>query len=169
MAILLICIILFNTSFFLLVKIQCYQAFHELYQGLKEGKISYELSQIVITHQKGNQPDWLHQEEINHEGTQYDIIKAEIIDDTTIVYHCLKDVKETTFLTNQLAWQKGMDTKKDGNNCLDNLIKLISGLYALPQKFVWCFHASSLTLGHEYVDDYCSPAFDTLNPPPKRA
>lgn len=57
-----------------------------------------ELVQISITTENHRQLDWKHEKEFRYKRTMYDIVKTEIIDDTTTIYHCVTDKQETILL-----------------------------------------------------------------------
>ncbi|HSH64278.1 MAG TPA: hypothetical protein VLB84_00420 [Bacteroidia bacterium] len=168
-AILLLFVFTFNLVDFLLVfKVQQYQVRKQIKQLIKQGVPDDELVQISITSENHMQLDWKHEKEFRYKGTMYDIVKTEIIDDTTTIYHCVTDKQETALFANlDEQVRKNMDTKNNGNNPLKNSFKLLSNIYFQPQTHAWILPQINAVIKCEFSHFYSSPALDITGPPPK--
>ncbi len=60
-------------------------------QGVPEG----ELAQIIYKPSNKNQFDWKHEAEFRYNGTMYDIVRRETLNDSTQIFYCVNDSQET--------------------------------------------------------------------------
>lgn len=155
-------------GFFFIFKIQQYHVRQEIKQHIKQGVPENELTLITVTPENESQLEWEHKKEFRYKGTMYDVVKKEIIDETTIIYYCITDKQETTLFANlDEQVKKNMDTKNEGNSPVKNLLKLLSNIYSKPQKNVWILFPTNMAINYEYSYHYSSPALDITSPPPK--
>lgn len=60
-------------------------------QGVPEG----ELAQIIYKPSNKNQFEWKHKAEFRYNGTMYDIVRRETLNDSTQIFYCINDEQET--------------------------------------------------------------------------
>jgi hypothetical protein len=156
-------------GFFLLFKIQQFRISQETTYYIKRDVPKDKLALITITSENRSDLDWKHEREFRYKGVVYDIVKKEMIDAHTAVYHCLTDELVTTlFLDLDELVKKNMEAKNKGNDLIKNLYELfLSGIYALPQKLIWTLFPTDSSVSYLYLTDYSSPVFDITGPPPK--
>jgi hypothetical protein len=170
-AILLLSVFVLNLGgFFLVFKIQQRHVRKEIKEQIRQGVPEGELTVIKVTPENESELEWEHSKEFEYKGMMYDVVRKIILDETTILYYCVSDTQETelfAYLEDEI--KKSMDTKKDGKNSSKNLFKLLSGIYAQPQKHVSPVVETGITFTCEYSHHYSSPELVITSPPPKIA
>lgn len=145
-----------------------YNVKQEIRQCFSQTVSDKKLTLITLTPEVESQLDWMDDKEFRYKGTMYDVVKMEIVDDTTTIYHCISDRQETTLFANLYEQVKNnMDTKNNQSNPLKNLLKLLSDIYIQPQLQRWTSILSMTTIsfGHPYLYSSFVPLIPS--PPPK--
>lgn len=168
-SILLLCLFAFNLAgFFFVFKVQQYRIRREIKQYIKQGVPENELALITVTPENENQLDWKHKKEFRYKGTMYDVVRKEIINKTTIIYHCVTDTQETVLFAHlDEMVSKNMDPKNDQNSPVKNLLKQLSIPYYPPEKPYWSLFQIYTAIIYEYTFLYSSPSLNIISPPPK--
>jgi hypothetical protein len=167
-SILFLCVFGFHlTGLFLVFKVQQYQVRKEIKQQIKLGVPEDELARITVTSDNEHLLDWEHDKEFRYKGTMYDVVKKEVIDTNTVVYHCITDKQETKLFTNlDQQVRKEMETKNKGNDMKD-LLNLLSISYSQPVKTTWSIQQKDLNTTFRYTFYYTSPLLEITSPPPE--
>lgn len=174
-AIILLFVFAFNLGgFFLVFKIKQYYVRQEIKHRIKQGVPDDELILITVTpaiqHKLEWEFEWEDEKEFRYEGMMYDVVKTEVIDETTIAYYCISDEQETTLFANldeQVKKNRDINNDNTENDSLEDMFKLLSDIYAQPQKDNTTFIQPNATTTFEYVSHYSSHSLDIASPPPK--
>lgn len=152
----------------LVFKIQQYQIRKEIKHLIKLGVPDNQLVHISISPKNENQLEWMHSKEFRYKGTMYDIVKTELINDTTTLYHCVTDQQETKLFANlDEHVKKNMNSKNNGSNPIKNLFKFLSTLYSQSQNQTWPSCQLKEVAKCQFSYFYSSPSLDITSPPPK--
>jgi hypothetical protein len=168
-SILFLLIFSFNlVSFFFIFKVQQSLVRHEIKQFIKQGVPENELTLITVTSENENQLEWQRNNEFRYKGIMYDIVKKEIVNETTKIFYCVTDTQETKLFVNlEEQVKKNMDTKNNGNNPVKIMFKLMSNMYPHPKKEDWVLFQPKFIIKYEYIFHYSSPGLVIISPPPE--
>jgi hypothetical protein len=122
----------------LIFKIQQYQIRKEIKHLIKLGVPDNQLVHISISTKNKSQLEWKHSKEFRYKGNMYDVVKIEIVNDSTTLYQCVSDQQETILFANlDEQVKKNMDSKNNGSNPIKNLFKFLSNIYSQSQYLAW--------------------------------
>lgn len=127
-----------------------------------------ELVVFLLDEQNAGEFQWIHSREFRHNGTMYDVVRVEVISETTRKLHCVTDHQETRLFKNlHRMVSNTMQSNPANPKVLNLLSQIMSNLYqteltdfTAPQNFfVW--------LWPEMKQHYVSPCIILSSPPPK--
>ena len=72
----------------------------EIKRQIKNGISDDELHVIKIPPDKRGELKWKNDNEFSYQGSMFDIVRKEVLDDETIVYHCINDKEEAKLFAN---------------------------------------------------------------------
>ncbi|SRX75936.1 hypothetical protein [Aequorivita antarctica] len=79
---------------YIILRIQQHQIRREIVHQIKQGISEKDLTSITVSSENENQLIWKDHEEFSYKGTMYDIVRIEVLDNNTKVYHCISDLKK---------------------------------------------------------------------------
>ena len=99
----------------------------------------------------------------------YDVVKKEIVNETTTLLHCITDSQETIlFAKLNDEVKKSMDSKNNGSHPIKNVFKLLSNIYLPVDKSSPYLEPNNLKAHFSlYSFYYKNPFIATNNPPPE--
>ena len=153
---------------YIILRIQQHQIRREIVHQIKQGISEKDLTSIAISSENENQLIWKDHEEFSFNGMMYDIVRVEILNENTKIYHCLSDSQETNLIA---KYNKDLHKKrKDKNNRTNSVktVKFIQKINPLPQKEDLAFSNKLIRPNYVYHDNYASLSLEILSPPPKQ-
>ncbi len=153
---------------YVIFKIQQRHIRREIVHQIKKGISEKDLTSITVSSKNENQLIWKDHEEFRYKGMMYDIVRVEILDENTKVYHCISDSQETNLIA---KYNKELKKKRKDKNNRTNLvksIKYIEKINPLPQKEELAFSGNVIRPNFVYHDNYASLSLEILSPPPKQ-
>ncbi|MEZ4875609.1 MAG: hypothetical protein R2793_09250 [Flavobacteriaceae bacterium] len=167
-AIVLLFIFTFNLGgYYYFFKVQQRSLRKEVKRQIKEGIPEEELVLITITPQNKTKVQWKHDEEFEFEGSMYDVVRTEILNENTIVYHALPDEKEHQLIETFLEKIKKDQQKDQKTNSL-KYFKIVLRLPPSPMvKEDAVAYEEYPKHRFSYTNLYHSVLLDINSPPPK--
>ena len=153
---------------YIILRIQQHQIRRDIVHQIKQGISEKDLTSIAISSENENQLIWKDHEEFSLNGIMYDIVRVEIVNETTKIYHCISDSQETNLIA---QYNKDLHKKrKDKNNRTNSVktVKFLQKINPLPQKEDLAFSNKLMRPNYVYHDNYASLSLEILSPPPKQ-
>lgn len=153
---------------YVIFKIQQNHIRREIVHQIKKGISQKDLTSITVSSENENQLIWKDRQEFRYKGTMYDIVRIEVLDESTKVYHCISDGQETNLIA---KYNKELQKKrKDKNNRTNSIktIKYIQKINPIPQKEELAFSHKVIRPNFMYHDNYASLSQEISSPPPKQ-
>lgn len=153
---------------YIILRIQQHQIRSEIVHQIKQGISDKDLTRITVTAENENQLIWKDREEFSYKGTMYDIVRIEILDSNTKVYHCISDSQETKLIA---KYNKDFKKKRKDRNHRTNpakTIKYVQKINPLPQKEELAFSNIAIRPNFVYHNNYASLSLEISSPPPKQ-
>ncbi len=153
---------------YVILKIQQHQIRREIIHQIKEGISEKDLTSITVSSENENELLWKDREEFSYKGTMYDIVRVEILNENTTVYHCISDSQETNLIAN---YNKELQKKRKDKNSRTNTVKtvkFIEKINPLPQKEEVAFSNKVIRPNYVYHENYASLSLEISSPPPKQ-
>ncbi|MCB0555712.1 MAG: hypothetical protein KDD02_19350 [Phaeodactylibacter sp.] len=168
-AIILPCIFALNIfGVFAVFRIQRLQIRREIKAQIKQGISEKELFKITVAPEHASALSWKKDDEFRYKGIMYDVVRKEIINDSTIIYYCISDRQETALFANldELV-RKGMHSRKDSNKPLENLFNLFSKIFYHTREIAPIDVRLDGLVHCARFDGYTSPFLRIPSPPPE--
>ncbi|MEH6765808.1 MAG: hypothetical protein V7655_14985 [Aequorivita antarctica] len=153
---------------YIILRIQQHQIRREIVHQIKQGISEKDLTSITVSPENENQLIWKDREEFSYKGTMYDIVRIEILDNNTKVYHCISDNQETKLIA---KYNKEFKKKRKDRNHRSNpakTIKYVQKINPLPQKDGLAFSQKTICPNFVYENNYASLSLEISSPPPKQ-
>ena len=151
----------------------------EIKRRIKQGVPQEELAIIRYDNSTKNQFDWKDKTEFRYSGTMYDVVRTEIINDSTQIFYCVNDKQETLLfndleklLEQELALRFISKNQKKSPLSTKTLHKTIAKYVSAPQNFVLDVDWITVSLRATsslcyYFNHYHSLFIDPQSPSPK--
>ncbi|MDC8001151.1 hypothetical protein POV26_08885 [Aequorivita todarodis] len=153
---------------FIILKIQQHQIRREIIHQIKQGISEKELTSITVSSENENELLWKDREEFSYRGTMYDVVRMEILNENTKVYHCISDDQETNLIA---KYNKELQKKQKNKNNRTNATKTVKFLQKIspfPQKEDLAFSNKVIRPNYVYHENYASLSLEISSPPPKQ-
>jgi hypothetical protein len=152
---------------FVILKIQQHQIKQEIERQIKTGIPENELTQITISSENQKDLFWKDRNEFRFRGNMYDVVRVEIVNATTKVYHCIPDGQETKLIAKY--FKDLQKRRKDKNNRFNTVktVKFIEKTNLLPQKLEGAVASKTAKARSVYENHYSPLAPEISSPPPK--
>lgn len=164
--IILIAVFAFNLAGYRIVlNIHQKQVRKEIKQRIREGISEDDLVSITVTPQNRDQLQWKKKDEFYYKGELYDIVRVEIIDESTVVYHSLADSREHQLIAQFNAkWKKN---QKQPSNSSFKIFNVLLNLPPSPYRQEMVSSEKDPKTIFNYNNLYFSISLDINSPPPK--
>lgn len=161
----------------------------DIKRRIKQGVAEQDLAQIIYKPSIKNQFEWKHEAEFRYNGTMYDIVRTEILNDSTQIFHCVNDVQETILFQdleklleeqlminlsseNNKLGKKESTKSKNSPTSAKTLYKVLAKYTAATQLHFLDTDWIAFSLKEEktlfcYFNHYHSLHLDIQNPPPE--
>lgn len=151
----------------------------DIKRRIKKGVPEEELAHIIYKPSIKNQFEWKHKAEFRYNGTMYDIVRTEFVNDSTQIFHCVNDSQETVLfadleklLEEELAVHFPSKNGKKNPPSAKTLHKTLAKYVAdnqitfLDTDWITTSSKTNTALCH-YFNHYHSLHLDIHSPPPK--
>lgn len=165
----LLSVFIFNlTGVMLVFKIQQMSIKQEIQNQLKREISEDKLHVLTLSAAEVSVLNWEEENEFTYKGKMYDVVKKELLADSSIRYYCIDDQQETELFSelNDLI-KKNTDSDNPISQAAKKLLKFLSLLY-INEK--WTTNSNNFNLSallQLYKDNYTSPQLNLNFPPPK--
>ncbi len=141
---------------------------HEIKQNIKIGVSLDKLHIITVSKANHSELIWESDDEFRYKGDMYDIVKKEILNDSTIIYHCINDKQETELFANldELV-KKNMGKDNPVKHAAEKLFKVLSLIYLkdhISSELNELYNSGWYSM---YNIHYVSPFIAIKTPPPQ--
>jgi len=153
---------------YVVLKIQQHHIRREIIHQIKKGISEKDLTSLTVSSENENQLIWKDREEFSYKGTMYDIVRVEILNENTKVYHCISDSQETNLIA---KYNKELQKKRKDKNNRNNSVKTVKFLQKinpLPQKDDVALSKKSTHTNFVYQDNYSPLSLEISSPPPQQ-
>lgn len=149
-------------------KLQQLKIRREIKRQIKRGVSEDDLHVISIHPNNASDLNWQKENEFIYQGNMYDVVRKEVLEDATIVYHCINDKQEAQLFANlDEMVKKHMDTDSPANKTAKKLFKIFS-LSDVQELHKWAsIDFNSTTPLSRYINHYISSELSIEGPPPK--
>ncbi len=152
----------------------------DIKRRIKKGVPQEELAHIIYKPSNKNQFEWKHKAEFRYEGTMYDIVRTEFVNDSTQIFHCVNDSQETVLFADleqrleeelglNLPSKNGKKSPTSAKTLYKTLAKYVSDTQLTILDTDWTAISSKKhTILPSYFNHYHSLHLDIHSPPPRQ-